>query len=124
MKICKIHWQMMQDAVKAKGMWALVAPNGKVAADRMVEELETGQSDPKQFDPLMSMHWHFSNEALRAGGLYLMSECDNQENDNQYCPVCEFVTHSKGFDAKSRIEQVADDMASWCREEKLIPQIQ
>lgn len=112
---------MMRDAVETRGLSSLVAKDGQEAIERTVDELEGGDHK-KNFDPLMSMHWHFTNEAIRCGGLYLMGESDSAENDRQYCPVCEFVKHQRDFDPKQRIETVADQMAKWARSEGLIPQ--
>lgn len=120
MKPCKTHWDMMRQSIQDRGMWQLVPTSGEEAAARMVEDLETEQSSKKNFDPLMSMYWHFMNEALRCGGLYLLSDCDNPDNDNHYCPVCEFEKHIPDWNSKQSIEQVADGMAEWCRAEKLI----
>lgn len=101
-------------------MTSLVAADGEEAAERTVDELE---GRPAKFDPLMSMNWHWTGNAMRCGGLYLMAQNETGENDGHYCPVCEFVKHSEGFDAKREIEAVADQMAAHCRAEGLIPKI-
>jgi hypothetical protein len=122
MRICKEHWQMCRNAVDERGMSGLVARNGKEAADNAVDELQGG-SPP--FDPLMSMNWHWSAEAMRCGGLYLMTVDTetNPENEGHYCPICEFVKHAKGFDAKEAIGNIADQMAVHARAEGLIPKV-
>lgn len=103
-------------------MSELVARDGKEATDNAVEELQGGNPP---FDPLMSMNWHWSGEALRNGGLYLM-EIDmkaNPDNEGHYCPLCEFAKHMKGFEAKASIGMIADQMADHARAEGLIPQV-
>jgi len=121
MKFCMDHWNLCRAAVDDRGMTPLVAADGAEAIERTVEELNGGT--PK-FDPLMSMHWHWTNSALEAGGLYLMGQNDTGENEGHFCPVCEFVKHSEGFDAKEAIGSVADQIAEYCRAEGLIPKPQ
>jgi hypothetical protein len=118
MKFCKEHWQLCRDAVDERGMSPLVAADGEEAMERTVEELQGGKA---KFDPLMSLHWHWTNSALRNGGLYLMGQNETGENEGHYCPVCEFAKHMAGFDAKSAIGGIADQMAEHCRAEGLIP---
>nr|WP_295465163.1 hypothetical protein [Mesorhizobium sp.] len=103
-------------------MSGLVARDGEQAHENIVEELQGG-SPP--FDPLMSMNWHWTNEALRCGGLYLMAvDAEaNPANDGHYCPICEFVKHLEGFDAPASIGTIADQMAAHARSEGLIPSV-
>lgn len=114
---------MCREAVDSRGMSSLVAKSGEEACAQMVAELE-GEKDPKQFDPLISLNWHFSGEAIRCGGLYLMSPDPSGANDGHWCPICEFVKNAKGFDAKAQIGRVADQMAEHAREQGLIPKVQ
>ncbi len=120
MKICKDHWEMMRNAIEDRGMSGLVARDSETAFDNIKEELSGGRPD---FDPLMSMHWHWTNEAIRCGGLYLMGEDETGANDGQFCPVCEFEKNAEGFDAKISIGIVADQMAEYARSEGLIPKV-
>ena len=73
----------------------------------------------------MSMNWHFTNEALRCGGLYLMTvdPVANPQNEGHFCPVCEFVKHSEGFVASEAIGSVADQMLAHSREQGLLPKV-
>lgn len=120
MKICQDHWQLMRDAIEERDMTVLVAKSGEAAFENEVRQLEeasiTGtvseQTILETFDPLMSMNWHWMNNALRCGGLYLMT--------GDHCPVCEFVKNQEGFDAKTEINAVADQMRFYCIEQKLI----
>jgi hypothetical protein len=68
MKICKEHWALCREAMDSHGLTSLVSVDGKEAARRAVAELE-GDDSNKNFDPLMSMHWHFMNIALECGGM-------------------------------------------------------
>ncbi len=122
MKICRDHWSMCRQAIEDRGMSGLVARDGEQAHENIVEELQGG-SPP--FDPLMSMNWHWTNEALRCGGLYLMAvDAEaNPANDGHYCPICEFVKHLEGFDAPASIGTIADQMAAHARSEGLIPSV-
>lgn len=122
MRICADHWALMRAAVGENGMTALVAPDGETAHADLVAELR-GESDPdhKRFDPLMSMHWHWTSHALRTGGLYLLM---GKEDGTPYCPVCEFAAHYADFDPAAQINQVAVQMADYCRTEGLIAKLQ
>lgn len=117
MRICPSHWTMCREAVEQRGLSSLVARDGEQAMERMVGELK-GEDVKETFDPLMSLHWHFTNDALRCGGLYLLGLTDAGE---PYCPICEFEKNAKGFVASEAIGDVADQMASWARSEGLIP---
>ncbi len=99
MQICKPHWDMMRKSIDERGMSGLVA---------------------KSVDPLMSQNWHWTNEALRCGGLYVMTL---KEDGTHYCPLCEFEAHAEGFVAQEAIDSVSDQMAAWCRSEGLLPKV-
>jgi hypothetical protein len=122
MRFCKDHWQMCRDAVSERGMDALVARDGHEAIERAVGELN-GEDTKKTFDPLMSLNWHFTNGALKYGGLYLMGQNETGENEGHYCPVCEFAKHYATFIPKHEIGKVADHMRDWCRSEGLIAKL-
>jgi hypothetical protein len=128
MKMCAPHWQTMRDAIEEKGLSGLVAKSGEAAMDAQVRQIEehqrTGsvseQTTKETFDPLMSMHWHFSNNALRCGGLYIMGQREDGENDGHYCPLCEFEKNAEGFVAREEIGKVADQMRDYCINEGVI----
>lgn len=117
MKICKDHWQLCRDAIDSRGMSGLVAGSGEAAFENMRDELEGGKPP---FDPLMSMNWHWSNGALKYGGLYIMGQ-NPDDPEGHYCPLCEFTKHAKDFDATVEIGRVADQMLEHCRAEGLVP---
>lgn len=128
MKICTDHWRLMKETIEAKGLGSLIAKNGAAAIDAEVRQLEeaqlTGkvseQTSKETFDPLMSMYWHFTNDALRCGGLYLLGQ---KEDGSEYCPICEFEKHSEGFVVKDQIVSVANQMHEYCIKEGLIPRL-
>ena len=122
MRICQIHWTMMRAVVDNHGMSSLVAKDGEAAMSNIVADLQ-GEPDPnkERFDPLMSMHWHWTNSALKNGGLYLLSP---QANGEPHCPICEFANHYADFDALTEIEKVGAQMAIHCRENGLIAGLQ
>lgn len=115
---------MCRQAIENRGMSGLIAKDGKTALEDMVADFH-GEPDPKheRFDPLMSMHWHWTNSAIREGGLYLMGETEDGSNDGHYCPLCEYTKHAKGFDAADAIGLVADQMLDFARTNGLVPKI-
>lgn len=122
MKFCQEHWSLCRKAVDDRGMSSLVARDGQAALDNVVAELQ-GDDAKKTFDPLMSLHWHFVNEALRCGGLYVMGDDPSGKNEGHYCPLCEFASNSHGFIAEEAIGNIANQMADWARSEGLIPAV-
>lgn len=111
MKFCQPHWDMCREAIKDRGMDGLIAKSSEAAMENELKALDGQQPD---FDPLMSMHWYFTNNALRSGGLYLMCSNEDGSNEGHYCPLCEFEKHSEGFVAKDVISNVADQMRENC----------
>ena len=124
MRICKAHWDTCRAAIDERGMSGLVAKDGKQAVEDALADFN-GEPDPKneRFDPLMSMHWHWTNEALRAGGLYLtaVDAEARPENEGHFCPICEFEKHARDFDAPRHIGIIADQMLEHAREKGLVP---
>lgn len=128
MKICADHWKTMREEIEQRGLSGLIAKTGEAAMEAEVRQLEeakaTGtvseQTTKETFDPLMSMHWHFTNNALQCGGLYLLGPREDGKNDGEYCPVCEFEAHQPGFVAEDQIGVVADQMRDYCLEQGLI----
>lgn len=72
MKWCQDHWDRLREAIEARGLGHLVAPDGQTAAAQLADELERGD-----YDPLMDAFWATNSNAARtierAGGspLYL-----------------------------------------------------
>lgn len=124
----------MRDAIEQNGLSGLVAKDSKAALENEARQLEEtkqagsvgNQTLRETFDPLMSMHWHWTNAALHNGGLYLMTvdEKANPDNGGHFCPVCEFEKHSEGFNASDAIHSVATQMRAYAIEQKLVPGVQ
>lgn len=123
MRMCKPHWAMMREAVEARGMSGLIAKDGKQAIDDAVADINR-EPDPKheRFDPLMSMNWHWSGIALKAGGLGMMGQ-GPESNDGHYCPICELASHYDDFKPEAEIGNVADQMLDFARGEGLVPKV-
>ena len=87
MKLCDRHWEELRAAIKAKGIWDLVASSGE-ALKPVVERDLAGKAPerPEHFDPLLAATFAIYNNGLRAGGLYLMMP---DEEGNDRCPICE-----------------------------------
>ncbi len=101
-------------------MDGLGAKSGEAAVEDMKIELAGGKV---AFDPLMSMHHHWTGNALQQGGLYIMN-IDlgaNPDNEGHYCPLCEYEKYMKDFDAKRDIGVIADQMREHAIQEGLIP---
>lgn len=82
MRMCMRHWEMLRTAINARGMGHLVSENAEEAARR----LEHSQSDPFQFDPLMSAHNNILAVSLRyldAADLFSPAA-----DGTEVCPVC------------------------------------
>lgn len=117
MQMCQPHWEQMKQAVKDRGMWHLVARDGKEAVDAAVRQLE-GEENASDWDPLMAMNWNFFSAALEYGGLGVMGE---DENGNQYCPLCLAKNHGEVPEMdKMWVDGCADAMLGHAREAGLV----
>ncbi len=72
MKVCKKHWQLVVEAVKARGMGEYISPNAKESERRKA----TGELDP--LNTMQAMI--FSGALEQKPGLIFM--------DVRLCPVC------------------------------------
>ena len=73
-----------------------------------------GQKTDAQYDPLMSATYMIYGNAVRAGGLYLMT---TDEQGNEYCPLCEVDKHA-GL-AQQWITGCCDSILTYCQEHGL-----
>lgn len=86
MQFCPKHWEDLKTEIIMVGLGRFIFKNGEQAAKHIEEQLK-GLVDPKDpYDPLMSAHWAIMGNALRCGGLYMMS--------GDFCPLCELEAHS------------------------------
>jgi hypothetical protein len=112
MKMCKEHWQCCRDSVARAGLEHLVAKSGEEAARNTAAEI---RGEPANFDPLMSMNWHWVSSALQNGGLYLLSKTDDETvNEGYHCPICEYTKHVDGFSAQEECDKIAEQMRTYC----------
>jgi hypothetical protein len=106
MKMCQSHYEQLKDAIKDRGLWAMVSKSGIAAAQRMKKELD-GTGDPKvDHDPLLNAYFAIITNAMRVGGSYLLGQdIEGQE----YCPLCELGTHLGNNHVIEWINCAADD---------------
>ena len=84
MKMCQRHWGLLRDAIKAEGLYDLVAPDGRQAMRNMASELQSGAAI-QNFDPLMAAHNDIWSHAMDLAGLAVMAP---DADGNERCPVC------------------------------------
>ncbi len=122
MKFCEPHWQELKDAIRARGLWHLVASSSEAAFERAKAELG-GKGTLATYDPLMAAHWAICSRAIELGGLYLL--------EGPYCPLCELDAHTKNPDgsksdppqSREWIKGVSDAVERFCIENGLRPRI-
>lgn len=78
-------------------MSKFIAPNGEVLIKNLEKEL---RHEPAKFEPLMGANMAIFSNALRAGGVYLLS--------GDFCPLCELETYSQ-IKASDWIKYAADE---------------
>jgi hypothetical protein len=119
MKMCQPHWDQLRAAIDARGMGHLGAKDSTGALERAQAEVE-GTATDKTFDPLMAANFGIFNNALRAGGMYLMQQ---DENGNEYCPLCELEKHNHAVKAADWIREASDEQLRYCKTHKLVPDV-
>ena len=92
MKFCPDHWQALRDAIKSRGLDALVADSGQKAASNLASELQDG-STIDNFDPLMGAHNAIVAQAMdiikeRYTQNPMMVFADENEHPEWACPIC------------------------------------
>jgi|ERR1051325_724126 hypothetical protein len=125
MKMCEKHWKMLLEAIKARGLWHLVAKSAEAA-----QEIADAQArgDDSAFEPLIGASMLIHQEAFNSGGGYLMN--------GEYCPVCEAMIHLQSVPTAggnylsaeqiemSWIEGPSEAMLTLAREKSLMPKEQ
>ena len=76
MKFCQPHWEKLREAIKARGLWQLVASSGKEVVDRLKKD---------GFDPLMAAHNMIVGRTLDVAGLGPMT---SRPDGSEWCPLC------------------------------------
>lgn len=122
MKICQAHWDMIRQSIETHGMDSLVTKTAEGAAEQIAKQA-SGVPEEKNFDPLLSHHWYWSNMAMEFGGLYLLGVDPSGANDGKYCPVCEAAKHASDFEPQAQIDMVSKAQADWARSADLLPPV-
>lgn len=115
MKFCDAHWQTLRTAINDRGLSHLIAKDGQTAMESAVAELN-GQQTDAQYDPLMSATYMIYGNAMRMGGLYLMT---TDEHGNEYCPLCEVEKHVGEGTAQKWIDGCSDAILQHCQQRGL-----
>lgn len=87
MKMCDKHWAALRQAIEARGLTHLIQ-SAETNLDNAAQVIEGADEAELPYDPLMSCWWMISGQAIKLGGVYLMS--------GDYCPICEAVKHTTG----------------------------
>jgi hypothetical protein len=109
MNLCPTHWNQLKQAIKARGLWDLVSADGAEAMAVMQHDLDGKPATKEKFDPLLAATFKIYENAIRAGGLYMMNQ---KEDGADYCAVCEAEAHN----APGWIDLAADGVAAFARE--------
>ncbi len=116
MKFCDPHWVALKKAIDDRGLGHLNSKSGEEAVARLLDQVD----GPKKqtYDPLMSAHNMITANAIHAGGLYLLT--------GDHCPLCELDKHKAqmGECSEDWIKNAADGALRYCRENKLVPDVQ
>jgi hypothetical protein len=105
MNFCQNHWDMLKSAIKERGLWDLVAPDGETAAAQLKHQVENQQATKTNYDPLMSAMFAISaNSAdlvrnMGGNALYVMARISEEEAPVEgfpgyegrtwpFCPLC------------------------------------
>ena len=110
MKFCQPHWDTLRDAIKARGLYALVAESGQQAADNIVSELAHGPTIDN-FDPLMSAMWAIvSNLSVNNPSVLFMDDCPLCFANREHAERCQDPDCLEGATYYDRwIDRAADD---------------
>lgn len=82
MKMCKPHWEALREAIRAHGLYELVAKSPEEATKNTVRQLK---GEDAKFDPLMAATNMIYGNAIQAGGLEILSA---KEDGTEHCPIC------------------------------------
>lgn len=114
MKICPDHWKQCREAIEKRGLNHLIK-SSDVALENMKKEISGEELGKRDYDPLMTLNWMITGQALKLGGLYLMTA---KEDGSEYCPLCEVEKHL-GDEGKTWIDGASDSILAYCKEHGL-----
>lgn len=113
MKMCQPHWDALRKAIEDRGLYHLVAKDGKTAIDNLKAELE-GRGDKSNYDPLMTANLMICDTALQMGGLYLLN--------GEHCPLCEAAKHLGANAPEVWINGCTDSILEYCQKHGIVGQ--
>lgn len=114
MQACKEHWEQLKKAIEEKGLSNLVSKDGKQVVERIKKELNNEHTIA---DPLLNAWMAIVNNALGAGGVYLLQK---DEEGNHYCPLCEGEKHAGPGTADWFISNAAEEQCTKAKEAGLL----
>lgn len=94
MRFCQEHWDALRQAIDARGLGDLVAPDGEVAMAQLVDQLRRGERGEEEtvtavnYDPLMSAHWAIVNNLAEVARTHGGSEAALFIMVGDCCPLC------------------------------------
>ncbi len=100
MKMCKPHWEALREAIKARGLYDLVAKSPEEAVQNTVRQI---RGEDAKFDPLMEAMNMICGNAMQAGGLAILGM---KEDGTEHCPIC-------SLNVQDWIEKAADGVKQY-----------
>lgn len=64
MNICQKHWDKLRAKIEEAGLMDLVADSGELAVEQLKDQLEKGESDKVNYDPLMSAYFAIGSNGM------------------------------------------------------------
>jgi hypothetical protein len=111
MKICRDHWHELRNAIRQRGLWGYVSPNGYLP-NHITERELTARPTQAPLDPLMATSLMISEQAVLALGPQLLHRPD--------CPLCEVEQNlGKGLSLEW-IDADADMILQVCRQRNMV----
>ena len=114
MKFCGRHWEALREAIRARGLFGLVATSGEQVVAMMTKELGDGESTKATFDPLMGAHNAIVSNVMGVVGIAVMMQ---NEDGSDRCPLCFIQSEHDAHCKLTRCEpydtwinRAADDM--------------
>ena len=136
MKFCQTHWNNLRQAIKARGLWDMVAGSGEEAVQQAKDQLGGKEQTKENFDPLMAAHWTICNNAMDtlkrigANPLALLTQ-PPEDHPEWECPLCYLnylsaehdrtcmdpnCTKTKGLTFDIWIDKAADGVLEYVKE--------
>jgi hypothetical protein len=111
MELCSVHSYELRNAIRQRGLWELVTPDGFISSNGVNSPIDT-ELTHSLFDPLVATSLMISEQALRAFGSYLLTR--------NYCPLCEVEENLGTGMAVEWIVVDTDAVLRYCRERNLL----